>query len=531
MINQTPKLSSVPTKSKKTSRDWIILYSLPFWYGATTRLPLIYFVIHMKFEFHLEWLDIGFYFGSFQAMRMIVNVVAILAPQCVHIIGSLGALAGYIVLLVSSGKSLKPFLIGTVLVGSAESLACMQTYLKKHFKTNLSALEKNLKIQYTSVTLGVAFAFGVGGVQYKVYGIDGVAILGIMFAALEFFSIVWYFILSFDDEKDDNVSFKNTSVNKSLFFSSNNDPPSSEDEETQTMNHTTSDELTCENTHVKVETSHPRRYESANYVKSCMNRFPDSDVEANYLNYMLCMTFGIESITIGYNFSVSPIYILERFDKDIEVIGILLAAGATVGALANTFISLTSGGTSFFKAYAIPSPYNLLIALNGVSLSVALVAVPIFPVHVVGMLLLMMCNDIAALLLNELQGAITTPCTYSRIGPMGQIVRRIFNVIAAISGPVLFGICPSLPYAVAGIVTLLWTLLLVITIGYHMRTNRKVIQKLTITGGQSHLSMREYDELSFSRQEIIVRLMNSDHAEDKNDSFDAKNLLTNHSFS
>ena len=195
IINQTPnKLSSVPTKSEKTSEDWIMLYSLPFWYGATTRLALIYFAIHMKFVFHLEW--IGFYFASSQAMRliMIASVVGILAPKCIHIIGSLGGLAGYIVFLVSSGKPLKPFVIATVLlVSSAESLFFMQTYLKKHFKTNLSALEKKLKLHYmyNSVTLGEAFAYGVGGVQHNVYGMEVVVIRGIIFAAVEFFCIVW----------------------------------------------------------------------------------------------------------------------------------------------------------------------------------------------------------------------------------------------------------------------------------------------------------------------------------------------------
>ena len=517
----------MPVKSKKKSREWIILYSLPFWYGAITRLPLIYFVIHLKFEFQLEWLNIGFYFGSFQAMRMVVNVLAIMAPRFIHMVGSLGALAGYIVLLFSSGKSLKPFLIGTILVGSAESLACMQTYLKELFKADLSALERNLKVQYSSVTLGVAFAFGIGGLQYKVYGISGVAILGIIFALLEILSILGYF-LRFDKQKvfdssskdmvvkmdtvdtDTDTDMVNTDmgmVSKSSYAYRKGLP--ADDEETTIMSSTSTNDV------LKFETSHIHRHGRDDYVESCMVRFPDSNVEANYLNYMLCMTFGIESITIGFNFAVSPIYILERFEKDVEVIGILLAVGATVGALTNTLISSNSGGSSGLNSCAIPSPYNLLIALNGVSLSIALVAVPYFPVHVIGMVILMASNDIAALLLNELQGAITTPHVYSRIGPMGQIVRRLFNVLAAISGPILFGICPTLPYAVAGIVTLSWTFFLVIAIGYHIRTNRNVIEKQKIAGDLSYLSIREYEELSFSRQEITVRLMTTDQVDDK----------------
>ena len=56
-----------------------------------------------------------------------------------------------------------------------------------------------------------------------------------------------------------------------------------------------------------------------------------------------------------------------------------------------------------------------------------------------------------------MQGAITSTAAYATLGPMGQVVRRSGNVLTAITGPILFGILPQLPYIVAGSITLFWT--------------------------------------------------------------------------
>ena len=81
--------------------------------------------------------------------------------------------------------------------------------------------------------------------------------------------------------------------------------------------------------------------------------------------------------------------------------------------------------------------------------------------HVLGLLLLMAFNDLAATWLIEVQGAVVTKSAYKIVGPFGQIVRRSINTITAITGPLLFGIMPRSPYIVAGGLTLTWTLLVV----------------------------------------------------------------------
>ena len=96
----------------------------------------------------------------------------------------------------------------------------------------------------------------------------------------------------------------------------------------------------------------------------------------------------------------------------------------------------------------------------GIGIGVLVAAVPSFPVHVLGVVILMCFNDLGATLMTELQASISTTSNYSLLGPMGQVVRRTLNCVTALTGPILFGMYPRLPYIVAGTVTLVWTALL-----------------------------------------------------------------------
>ena len=96
----------------------------------------------------------------------------------------------------------------------------------------------------------------------------------------------------------------------------------------------------------------------------------------------------------------------------------------------------------------------------GIGTGVLVAAIPSFPAHVAGVVLLMCFNDLGATLMTELQASISTTSNYSILGPLGQVVRRTLNCVTALTGPILFGAFPRLPYIVAGGVTLTWTALL-----------------------------------------------------------------------
>jgi hypothetical protein len=54
----------VQDQNLKYVQQWILVYALPFFYGAITRLPFLYFVIHMRITFDLDWLSIWYFYWS-----------------------------------------------------------------------------------------------------------------------------------------------------------------------------------------------------------------------------------------------------------------------------------------------------------------------------------------------------------------------------------------------------------------------------------------------------------------------------------
>jgi hypothetical protein len=476
----------VQNQNLKYAQQWILVYALPFFYGAITRLPFIYFVIHMRMAFDLDWLPIGFYVGSYQATRVATSVVTMFAPRFAHFSGTSLGLAGNIVVLLSNNNDKTPFIVGTILVGFSETLACMQTYTKSVFDSDLTVLEHKLKVQYAAVMVGVTFAFGLGGFVYQKFGIDGVAIFGAVMSAFELLSLLGYFLL------DLLLKPLASSTNEMSPGATNTTVMTHEDLVNDSNESSQDDDTTSKSTF---------SVRQGDEMVAALDYFLGSGMGANYLSYILCITFGMEAITIGFNLAISPIFITEQFGKDTAVIGIMLGAGAGFGTLFSILVALTTKGRALTEKY-LPSPHNLFIAMGGISVSVLLASVPSFPVHVIGILFLMGFNDLAALILNEMQGTITSSHAYSAIGPMGQVVRRSCNVITAVTGPLLFSVLPQLPYIVAGVVTALWTMLLVIVIKHRMRSNRNL---LNAADDIPRDSLQDFKQMTFARQEIIAR--------------------------
>ena len=311
---------------------------------------------------------------------------------------------------------------------------------------------------------GVTFAFSVGGFVYDKYGINGIAVFGIIMSAFELLSFLCFLLLDVFFPENKNFQEKNDI----------------------TM-HTAG-------------TSNSSKFGETD-VKGALDHFNNSGIGANYINYILVVTFGMESITIGYNLAISPVFILEEFDKSATIIGIMLASGAACGTFFSVWVTLSKSGQSLLKSY-LPSPYDLFISLGGISASVFTAAIPYFPVHFIGLLFLMMFNDMAAVILNDIQSSITSSNSYSLIGPMGQCVRRSFNVVTAITGPLLFSAFSRLPYIVAGSVTASWLIFLIIVVQKRMRKNdEKIAKDPRLTRAFSE----RFQGLTFVEKEILKR--------------------------
>ncbi|CAB9507496.1 expressed unknown protein [Seminavis robusta] len=458
---------------RRSSKEWATVYAQPFFYGAITRLPFIYFVIHMRFAFGLDWNLVGIFVGCYQAARVVTSIASIFRPGAAHAIGTAVGLAGNLLVIGSSKDNQTNIIIGTILVGSSETLAAMQTYVKQQFGGSLNQLEFKLKVQYAAVMVGVTFAFAFGGFIYDHFGIDGVATFGAIMSVSELLSLAWYWFPECGGQAEplDETAHDDSGHTDS--------PP--QDGEEGTLSSGSSDK-------------------EDDPITQALDSYSESGMGANYLTYALLVTFGMEAITIGYNLAVSPVYITEVFEMSTTVIGGLLAAGAAFGTITTMLIALPKQGRVLMEKW-LPSPLHFLVAMTGISVAVLVAATPVFPVHVVGLLMLMGFNDLAALLLNELQGSITSSKAYSTIGPMGQVVRRTGNVLTAVSGPIFFGIFPQLPYIVAGSITAIWTILLTIIIRHRSKDNQDMLDHSNLDASVSSF----YASTTFSRREIIAR--------------------------
>ena len=122
--------------------------------------------------------------------------------------------------------------------------------------------------------------------------------------------------------------------------------------------------------------SHFLTYEDANYTTSAM--------PVTWVNWLMCISFGIEALTIGYNLSIGPIFMLDEFNKQTGIIGIMFAVGAASGTVVAISVTCTSFGRNMLKKIAA-SPFDICFSMAGIGIGVLVAAVPSFPVHVCGM--------------------------------------------------------------------------------------------------------------------------------------------------
>ncbi|CAB9507499.1 expressed unknown protein [Seminavis robusta] len=496
------------------AKEYASVYAQPFFYGAITRLPFIYFVIHMRFAFGLDWNLVGIFVGCYQAARVVTSIASIFRPGAAHAIGTAVGLAGNLLVIASSTDNQTNIIIGTILVGSSETLSAMQTYVKRQFGGSLNQLEFKLKVQYAAVMVGVTFAFSFGGFIYDHFGINGVATFGAIMSLSELISIVCYWILERRDQQQSqeqsNESRKSQKIRECPSESTNADAHA---QSTQaSLGSMSSDASDSSSSAARDEEGRPIAKASPSSsslaakdtegdpITEALDSYSESGMGANYLTYALLVTFGMEAITIGYNLAVSPVYITEVFEMSTTVIGGLMAAGAAFGTITTMLIALPKQGRALMEKW-LPSPIGFMVAMTGISVAVLVAATPVFPVHVVGLLMLMGFNDLAALLLNELQGSITSSKAYSTIGPLGQVVRRTGNVLTAVSGPIFFGIFPQLPYIVAGSITAIWTIILGLIIRHRSKATHDRLENSPVDKSVSSF----YHSTTFSRREIIAR--------------------------
>jgi len=406
---------------------------------------------------------VGIYVTFYQASRVVTSAFAIVCPKTSHFLGTAIGLAGFLTVYLCDNGLLTPFVVGTAVVGFSETMSSMQKYAKKMFQLepDREMASRKLRYQYASVMLGVVFAFSIGGFVYQYYFINGVALFGVIIQSLGLTSFFLYLALtsslkSLSSALIGNGNEKKEEKNNNAVVSTK-----TEEEEKQQINIASS--AASSNSTRSSIISFVNRIRGSLLTRTVIeanSKFDtDTEIATTWINWIVCISFGIEALTIGYNLSIGPIFLLDEFNKQTSIIGIMFAVGAASGTFAAVSVTCTDLGKDVLKKIAT-SPFDVCFAMLGIGLGVLVAAVPSFPVHILGVVILMCFNDLGATLMTELQASISTTSNYSLLGPMGQVVRRTLNCVTALTGPILFGMYPRLPYIVAGTVTLVWTALL-----------------------------------------------------------------------
>ena len=553
----------------------IVIALMPLLYGAATRLPFMYFVIHLSNHFILDWLPIGLSVAAYQGSRVLTSTLAIHFPDVSHVLGTTVGLLGYVIVLVSDEDALAPFIAGTAIVGiMSETMSSMQKYAKEMYKHHpdrkLSRLR--IKFQYAFVMIGVMLGFLIGGFTYQYLDIiSGVAVFGI---TLEGMALVAFFVFllfknkatqehpphedvtsstktnqfpikllnedeedkglvrteeSLDDVESDPLASKNRKItrsvielehiaeeNESVLFEDGelNDEVASNEEEflgmIQENKEEERDSLKDPGTVIDDKKKGDRRMggrrrnsmiESISVmIKTANLTYSTCDLPPSWVNWLLCVTFGVEALTIGYTLGIGPIFILTEFNKGKDVIGVFFSIGAAFGSISAILVTCTSFGSSLLRRLAAP-PFDLCFAMGGIAISVFIACVPTFAVHVIGLIALMCFNDLGATIMTELQASITTVSNFSFLGPTGQVIRRTLNVVTALTGPILFGINPRFPYYVAGSATLTWTIVLFILFKLRME---KTVEAISDKSGRNRESI--VYRMSFATSEQIYSM-------------------------
>ena len=374
----------------------LVVYVLPFLYGAATRLPFIYFVIHLSLHFKMSWLNVGFCVAAYQILRVPPSCLAIIAPRAAHALGALAGLAGYLAVWSSDHSRVDVFVAGTAAVALSETLSSMQIYLKTYYSAEKKVLEQRIKVQYASVMVGVTFAFGCGGVIYESHGIDGVAAFGTVIMALQVAALLAFLAA----ERCLPAALASSSVVEHVL----------DDGVHATI---FDEEAAAHAAHCTVASDDADGLHTPGRSTALIDSFAASGLPASFLNYVIALSIGTEAITIGYNLSIGPIFILSEFNQPVSTIGILFAVGAASGTLAAMSATMTPLGQRLMHAH-MPMPYNVYVSMAGIGVAALVAAVPSFGVHVAGLLLLMAANDFAATILTELQSTATPTATSPR---------------------------------------------------------------------------------------------------------------------
>ena len=121
----------------------------------------------------------------------------------------------------------------------------------------------------------------------------------------------------------------------------------------------------------------------------------------------MAVTTGIEAISIGYQLSIGPAFILNKFKKSFTHIGVLLGVTTLISVVYIMIADFVEKQCPKFaeKIFFIKPPYNVVFLIFCIGIAAIVMGlVPNFYVFEVAVLFLMCFNDLASMNINVVQG-------------------------------------------------------------------------------------------------------------------------------
>eukprot|EP00425_Heterocapsa_triquetra_P002186 CAMPEP_0195062220 /NCGR_PEP_ID=MMETSP0448-20130528/8885_1 /TAXON_ID=66468 /ORGANISM="Heterocapsa triquestra, Strain CCMP 448" /LENGTH=541 /DNA_ID=CAMNT_0040092877 /DNA_START=127 /DNA_END=1749 /DNA_ORIENTATION=+ len=434
------------------------IFLIPFFYSVCTRLPFVCIAIVLwKIGFSFEAIAAGI--CGYQIMRGISNSIQKQGDILMRsVFLSVGGLIGYALVLwvdlaqdtaLSADRELRRLLpqhvammlLGFVFVGLSEIYTCIQWMCKHWAFLHTGSLTEELdycrlafKQQYCIVNLGATVAFFLGGLVFEYRGLRGVALLGVCDATCLIVLIVTYRLM------DPIVQAR--------------------------MGHPSC----CGYEHHRpAESDEASLDRSAPYTGTKPRK-------VQWIAWFVAVTFGFQSASIGVILSIGPFFWFQNFNLDVFYVGLLMAAGELLGFI-ETLLDLNSHVVNF-KRWLLPNPWSIIFLLALIMVCDAWYMTLSFWPVLVAQVLIQGCNGMCVAVLTEIQGCILDVEHYQHVAGISQVVRRVGNVTMAAMAPILYGVYPGLPFLMAGIITALWCVVLIVAfIERRHELERKVIEK------------------------------------------------------
>lgn len=409
------------------TRWWLLVMLMPFFYACATRLPFIAYAIE-AFRFGFSPVEVGALIANYQFTRAIGNSLQgrlSHLPWCIiaYLIGFAGYAANIGYASVARGRV--QFCIGFGVAGFTEVLPCLTTWLKEAYAEEDQSVQRRwYRMQYTVINMGSAFCFAVGGVLYDKVGIHGVAYFGAASALLGLISTIAFSAVMVRGSSDTTVD----------------DAPGGD----------------------------------ASLVPSQEATWRGM----TWIEYVLGLSFGIESTTIAIVLSVGPLFLLDHFGMEPLRFGFLMAGGELLGGV--LLLMTVDERLHELWRWCLPNPWPLVVGFGILTIANLLYLVPKTAGGIafvcIGQVLIHGVNGFVVGILIEMQGSTTAESDMKHIASFGQTCRRILNCTFSFLAPILYDAIPRAPFICAACVSFVWTVFLAFAMYADMQQKRKLLE-------------------------------------------------------